>query len=119
MERIEATDLVADSEEYVVNVTWVRLDEEEKNWEPVSTIYADAPETSGASIEVLQDNQGAKALVENPLSSARSKIIDVRFHFISDLFKTRKINVEYVSVGQAGRRHSHLGSESGQVPVPP
>ena len=28
-----------------------------------------APETSGASIKVLEDNQGAKALIENPLSS--------------------------------------------------
>ena len=34
----------------------------------------------GASIKVLEDNQGAKALTENPLSSARSKRIDVRFH---------------------------------------
>ena len=50
-----------------------------------------APETSGASIKVLEDNQGAKALIENPLSSARSKHIDVRYHFIRDLFRTRKI----------------------------
>ena len=49
-----------------------------------------APETSGASIKVLEDNQGAKALIENPLSSARSKHIDVRYHFIRDLFRTRK-----------------------------
>ena len=32
-----------------------------------------APETSGVSINVLEDNQEAKALVENPLSSVRSK----------------------------------------------
>ena len=43
-----------------------------------------APETSGASIKVLEDNQGAKALIENPLSSARSKHIDVRYHFIRE-----------------------------------
>ena len=49
-----------------------------------------APETSGARIKVLEDNKGAKALIENPLSSARSKYIDVRFHFICDLFRTRK-----------------------------
>ena len=29
-----------------------------------------APETSGASIKVLEDNEEAKALIENPLSSA-------------------------------------------------
>ena len=55
------------------------------------------PETCGASIKVLEDNQGTKALIENPLSFARSKHIDVRFHFIRELFKARKISVEYVA----------------------
>ena len=55
------------------------------------------PETSGASTKFLEDNQGAKALIENPLSSARSKHIDVRYHFIRDLLRTRKISVEYVA----------------------
>ena len=36
-----------------------------------------APKTSGASIKALEDNQWAKALIENPLSSARSKQIDL------------------------------------------
>ena len=56
-----------------------------------------ASETIGASNRALEDNQGAKELIENPLSSARSKHIDVRFHFIRDLFRTRKISVEYVA----------------------
>ena len=50
-----------------------------------------APETSGASIKVFEDNQGARALIENPLSSARSKHIEVRFHLIRDLFRTLKL----------------------------
>ena len=56
-----------------------------------------APETSGASIKVLEDNQGTKSLIENPLSSARSKHINVRHHFIRDLIKTRKMYVECVA----------------------
>ena len=56
-----------------------------------------APETSGASIKVLEDNEGAKALIGNPLSSVRSEHIDVRFHFIRDLFRTQKISVKYVA----------------------
>ena len=56
-----------------------------------------APETSGASIKTLADDQGAKALIENPLSSAKSKHINLRFHFIHDIFRTRKISVEYVA----------------------
>ena len=43
MERIEAVDLAADSEIYVVKVKWVRLNEEETTWEPVSALYADVP----------------------------------------------------------------------------
>ena len=56
-----------------------------------------ALETSGASIKVLEDNQRVKALVEKTLSSARNKHIGVRFHFIRDLFMTRKLSVEYVA----------------------
>ena len=56
-----------------------------------------APETSGASIKVLEDNHEAKARIENPLSSARSNHIDVCFQFIRDLFRRRKIDVEYVA----------------------
>ena len=56
-----------------------------------------APETCGASINVLEKNQGTEALIENPLSSARSKHTDVRFDFICELFKARKISVEYIA----------------------
>ena len=66
-----------------------------------------APETSGGSIKVLEDNQGAKAVIVEPLSSARSKHIDVRLHFIRDLFRTRRISARVCSVGRATRRHSH------------
>ena len=62
-----------------------------------AVLFLIAPEKSGASIEVLGDKQGAKALIENLLSSARSKHIGVRFHFIRDLFRTRKISEEYVA----------------------
>ena len=49
------------------------------------------PGTSG------EDSEGAKALIENPLSSARRKHIDMRFHSIRDLFRTRKTIVEHTS----------------------
>ena len=61
--------------------------------------------SSGVSIKVLEDNQGAKALIENPLSSARSKHIDVRFHFIRDLSRTQKISVEYVA---SAEQHANI-----------
>ena len=42
MERIEAVYLTVGSDKCVVKVKWVGL-EEETIWEPVSTIYDDAP----------------------------------------------------------------------------
>ncbi|CAB1116481.1 unnamed protein product [Ectocarpus sp. CCAP 1310/34] len=59
-----------------------------------------APETSGSSIQVLEDNQGAMALVQNPLSSARSKHIDVRYHFIRGLFRSGEISIKFVSTSE-------------------
>ncbi|CAB1105704.1 unnamed protein product [Ectocarpus sp. CCAP 1310/34] len=56
-----------------------------------------APETSGSSIQVLEDNQGAIAIMQNLLSSGRTKHIDVRFHFIPGLFRSEEITVKFVS----------------------
>ena len=56
-----------------------------------------APKTCGVSVKVLENNQGTKALIENHLSYARSKHIDVRFHSIRELSKARKISVEYLA----------------------
>ena len=50
-------------------------------------------------------------LIEKPLSSARSKHIDARFHFIRDMFRTRTISVEYV---ESAEQHADIftkGSE--------
>ena len=58
------------------------------------------PEARGASVKVLEDNQGTKALIESPLSSDRSRHIDVRFHFIHEVFKARKISVERVALAE-------------------
>ena len=43
------------------------------------------PELSGSCVRVFEDNEGAKALAENPLSSTWSKHIYVRFHFSREL----------------------------------
>ena len=40
------------------------------------------PSVEPRNIEVLEDNEGAITLAENPLSSCRSKHIDVRHHCI-------------------------------------
>ena len=37
------------------------------------------------------------ALAENPLSSARSKHIDVRLHFVRELLRAKKIDILFVA----------------------
>ena len=54
IEKVEALDLAADGEEYVVNVKWIGLDEEETTWEPMFTIYADAPKYVLAQLRKLR-----------------------------------------------------------------
>ena len=54
------------------------------------------PSLSEKSIRLLVDNEGTIKLAANPLSSARTKYIDVRFHFIRELVRTGTIAVEHI-----------------------
>ena len=54
------------------------------------------PSISENCIKVFVDNDGAISLANNPLSSARTKHINVRFHFIRELTRSKTILVEYV-----------------------
>ena len=46
---------------------------------------------------MYEDNEGAKALAENPLGSHRSKHIDVRFHFLWGLVRLGQITIYSVA----------------------
>ena len=43
-----------------------------------------------------EDNEGAIRLANNPLSSGRSRHIDVRHHFLRDLVREKVIKIEHV-----------------------
>ena len=47
-------------------------------------------------VEIKCDNQGAIALVKNPVKHNRSKHIDIRSHFIREHFQNNHINLDYV-----------------------
>ena len=51
------------------------------------------PELRGSCVRVFEDNQGAIELAANPLSSARSKYIDVHFHFVGELLRAKKVDI--------------------------
>ncbi|KAI0992387.1 hypothetical protein K3495_g15798, partial [Podosphaera aphanis] len=48
------------------------------------------------TVQMYGDNQGALALVKNPHLHARSKHIDVSYHFIRDLAEKRMLQITYV-----------------------
>jgi len=47
-------------------------------------------------VHMLEDNQGALALTENPHLYERSKHIDIAYHYIRDLVEKGKAFVEYI-----------------------
>ena len=53
------------------------------------------PQLCGVVFKVF-DNEGAKALAENPLSSARTKHIDVGYHFLREFVKRNEIAIRHV-----------------------
>ena len=57
----------------------------------------------------FEDNMGAIALAENPISSARSKHIDVRFHFVRELLLAKTIDVQCIA---SEERHADILTKS-------
>ena len=55
------------------------------------------PQLSGSCARVFEDSQGGIALAENPVSSARSKHIDLRFHSVRELLRAKKIDIQFVA----------------------
>ena len=48
-------------------------------------------------ITLMEDNEGAKEMPENPLSSGRSKHIDAMWHFIRELAEKKGLKVVHVA----------------------
>ena len=45
---------------------------------------------------IYGDNQGSLDLVRNPVKHNKSKHIDIKYHFIRDLYTTNKIDLSHV-----------------------
>ena len=54
------------------------------------------PELSGMRVDIFVDNEGAKAIADNPSSASRSKHIDVKLHFIRGLIRTGEVRILHV-----------------------
>ena len=47
-------------------------------------------------VDIFGDNEGAKAIADNPSSASRGKNIDVKFHFIRRLIRTGEVRILHV-----------------------
>ena len=45
---------------------------------------------------VMNDNQGAIALVKNPVKHTKSKHIDIRYHFVRECYLNQQIVLDYI-----------------------
>ena len=47
-------------------------------------------------VNLRNDNQGAIALVKNPIKHMKSKHIDIRYHFVREFYQQDRIQLEYI-----------------------
>jgi hypothetical protein len=69
---------------------WRLWDDDE--WDGTSTI---AELTTSKPQKILADNQGCIKLAENVLSNSRAKHIEIRYHYVRDMWEQGKIELLY------------------------
>ena len=63
------------------------------------------PEHASETIDLFEDNQGAIAIAEYPISGGRTKHIDVRYHFIRELVERKVLNIQYT---ESSNQHADI-----------
>jgi hypothetical protein len=51
-------------------------------------------------IQIMNDNQGARSLAQNPIQHSRTKHIDIRHHFIREILQRKEIEIKYIQTGE-------------------
>ena len=54
------------------------------------------PNLTGMRMKIFGDNEGAKAIVDNPSSASSSKYIDVKLNFIRGLIRAGEVSIVHV-----------------------
>ena len=60
-------------------------------------VLEDFKEVLPGPVEIFGDNQGALATVKNPVKHSRMKHVDIKYHFIRDLYTNNVISLSYVA----------------------
>ena len=63
------------------------------------------PELANETIDLFENNQGAIARSENPISGGRTKHIDVRYHFIRELVERKLFDIQYT---ESSNQHANI-----------
>ena len=63
------------------------------------------PELANETVDLFEDNQGANAIAENPISAGRTKHIGVRYHFIRELVERKVFNIQYT---ESSNQHADI-----------
>ena len=58
------------------------------------------PELTGMRADIFDDNEGAKAIADNPCSASRNKRIDVKLYFIRGLIRAGEVRVLHVGTAE-------------------
>ena len=66
----------------------------------------DLPATS----TIFSDNQAAIAITHHPEFHARTKHIDITYHFLRDLVKSGTLNLVYIKISRTYLQRDYLGS---------
>ena len=62
-------------------------------------------ELANETIHLFNDNQGAIAKAENPISGGRTKHIGVRYHFIRQLVERKVLSIQYM---ESSNQHADI-----------
>ena len=63
------------------------------------------PGLASETFDFFQDNQGAIAIAQNPISGGRTKHIDVRYHFTRELVERKVLNIQYT---ESSNQHADI-----------
>ena len=61
----------------------------------IRRLLSDLTATQGQATVLMEDNQGAICIAKNPVSHARTKHIDVRYHYVREAVNDGVINLQY------------------------
>lgn len=63
-------------------------------------LLADMGEPPEGPTEIYEDNQGAISMAKNPVGHARTKHIDIRYHFVRERVQDGAITLKYIGTDE-------------------